>query len=254
MEKFKFLSLALFVALASIGLSSCSDDGSDGPLEPGREKVVKGIVITATDGDVFNFSSFSYDEQHRILGYTVNGDEEQYRYQYGSSYVIREEWSTSESQWVDDNTYQLTNGLITSADGDTYEYTSGNLVKWTEDPKYYMEYIWENGNPVKESIVGWNSVKNYDYSTLLNKIGFMQQLLDSYGYASVEIMGGSFLDPFLMNAGFFGNLPKNLISKIKDSEGGETTLSYDMDSDGYPVKIVAVDDDGDSAIMTISWE
>jgi hypothetical protein len=156
------------------------------------------------------------------------------------------------------STYYLENGVITSVGTDTYEYSNGNMVKWTEDPPFYISYNWENGNPVRET-VHYNGefdddITNFSYSDLPCFIGNLQCLMDDYTSSTqLELMGGSSWDPFLQQQGYYGNLPKNLVLSGKDKRH-IWHLRYEINTNGYPTKITHKDEDENTtAIMTLTW-
>ena len=67
----------------------------------------------------------------------------------------------------------------------------------------------------------------------------------------VELLGGSYWDPFLQQQGYFGNLPKNLVISGNDGEP-LWQLSYEVNANGYPTKITGKDKK-DTAVMTLTW-
>ena len=69
----------------------------------------------------------------------------------------------------------------------------------------------------------------------------------------MELLGGSYWDPFLQQQGYFGNLPKNLVISGNDGEP-LWQLSYEANANGYPTKITGKDKkdcsyDADMAII-----
>lgn len=252
MKAIKLICAAMVCCALAAGFSSCSKD-DDGPNGPAVKMQLEGITITEGNSTA-TLSNFVYDNQGRLTSYDVNdnGDKETVSYTYYTPYIERAESNGNNHT----HTFNLENGVITSTScGDTFEYSNGNMVKWTEDSWYYIAYSWENGNPIRET-VHYNtalddSVINFNYSDLPCYIGNFQTLFDEYTSIQVEIMGGSCWDPFLQQQGYFGNLPKNLVTSGKDGEL-LWQLSYEVNTNGYPTKITGKDENG-TAVMTLKW-
>lgn len=247
MRTTKLICAAIVCCALAAGFSSCSKD-DDGPNGPAVKMQLEGITITEGNSTA-TLSNFVYDNQGRLTSYDVNdnGDKETVTYTYNSSYIER----SSNGYKC---TFNLENGVITAIGSDTYEYSNGNMVRWVEDPSYYISYSWENGNPVRETVVNpvsSNYVTSFGYSELPCYIGNFQDLFDEYASISVELMGGSCWDPFLQQQGYFGNLPKNLVTSAK-APRNEWQLSYEVNANGYPTKITGKDENG-TAVMTLTW-
>ena len=245
----------IFVFLISaltLGVSSCSDNG-DGPSKPSTKMLLTGIESTYSDGSVRSvFSDFTYDSDGKILSYKVsNGssDADTYTYSYSSSSIVRK------CDGKSDGVYSLSNGKITATNSDDkYSYTGNQLTKWVEDDSYSIIYTWENGNPIRETVKYGNGddyITNYTYNDSPCYIGFLTQLKKAM---NTDIMGGSAFDPFLQQCGFYGDLPRNLVSGCV-IDGVEWTLDYEFNNNGYPTKIIGKDEDGDIfIIMTLTWK
>lgn len=248
MKAIKLVWVAMACCALAAGFSSCSKD-DDGPNGSAVKMQLEGITITEGSSTA-TLSNFVYDNQGRLTSYDVNdnGDNETISYTYYSSYI---EKAVGNRYTV---TYRLKNGIITSDDDDTYEYSNGNMVKWTESPGYYISYSWEGLNPIRETIFGPGSSKyvtSFGYSDLPCYIGNLQDLFDAYSSIQVELMGGSSWDPFLQQQGYYGNLPKNLVTSANDGEL-LWQLSYEVNANGYPTKITGKDENG-TAVMTLTW-
>lgn len=257
MKVFKFVCAAMVCCALAAGFSSCSKD-DDGPNGPAVKMQLEGITITEGNSTT-TFSNFVYDNQGRLTSYDVNdnGDKETVTYTYNSSYIER---SNSNSNCNVE--FLLENGVITSerysnsADMDLYEYSNGNMVKWTEGypvhTSVYQLYLWDNGNPIRETqlvdgISGY--LTSYGYSELPCYIGNLPALFDEFSTLHVELIGN--VDPFLQQQGYFGNLPKNLVTSAK-APRNEWQLSYEVNANGYPTKITGKDENG-TAVMTLTW-
>ena len=248
-----------------LATSACSKD-DDNPSEPKVKMQLAGITITDPalsiygQGTTTTFSNFVYDNQGRLTSYDLDdysGNQGTVTYEYQTASIIK---TDSEGNSIK---YQLTNGLISSADDklntnyyfiEKYSYTDNNLTTWIEGNFYGYEteisYMWMNGNPIRESVYNQSSTTttNYNYSELPCYIGFIQFLFDFYSRIDIDMIGGSNFDPFLQQAGYYGNLPRNLIISTDDCE-----LSYELNDNGYPTKIIAKDD-SDTATMTLQWK
>lgn len=251
MKAIKFLCAAMMCGVLTTGFSSCSKD-DDGLKGPAVKMQLEGITITES-GSNTTLSNFIYDNQGRLTSYDVNdnGDKETVTYAYYSSHIERNGGYNQ--------TFQLSNGLITSVGSDVFEYSNGNMVKWSEGQPADVFYTWENGNPIRET-VRYNfqttsgvkeDITNFGYSDLPCYIGNLQTLLEEYASVDVELMGDN-LDPFLQQQGYFGNLPKNLVTSGK-SKNSEWHLTYEINANGYPTKITGKEDRY-SAVMTLTWK
>ena len=246
---------AMVCCVLAVGFSSCSKD-DDGLSEPTVKMQLEGIAITEGSSTA-TLSNFVYDNQGRLTSYDVNdnGDKETVTYTYYSSYIERVEGDGSK------RTFHIENGVITSVSqngySDTYEYSNGNMVTWREDPTYHISYSWEAGNPVRETVHYDNNrfddyITSFSFSELPCNIGNFQDLFDRYSSVQVELMGGSYWDPFLQQQGYFGNLPKNLVTSGNYNGNIRWHLSYEVNANGYPTKITGEDEDG-MAVMSLTW-
>lgn len=255
MKAIKLVWAAMVCGALVAGFSSCSKD-DDGPNGPAVKMQLEGITIIEGSSTT-TLSNFVYDNQGRLTSYDVNdnGDKETVSYTYYSSYIER-------SSRNGDVEFLLENGVITSerysnsADMDLYEYSNGNMVKWTEgypiNNSVYQLYLWDNGNPIRETQLidgSSSSVTSFGYSELLCYIGSLPALFDEFSTLHVELIGN--VDPFLQQQGYFGNLPKNLVTSANDGEL-LWQLSYEVNANGYPTKITGKDENG-TAVMTLKW-
>lgn len=248
MKAIQLICAAMICCAMAAGFSSCNKD-DDGPNGPAVKMQLEGITITEGSSTA-TLSNFVYDNQGRLTSYDVNdnGDKETVSYTYNSSYI---EKTVGNRYTV---TYRLNNGIITSADDDTYEYSNGNIVKWYMAPMANVFYTWEAGNPIKETIRNNSADENitsFGYSDLPCYIGNYQTLFDEYSSVHVEFIGDSYWDPFLQQQGYFGNLPKNLVTSGKAPRSA-WQLSYEVNANGYPTKITGKDENG-TAVMTLTW-
>lgn len=259
MKRIRTICAAMMCCAVVAGFSSCSKD-DDQPNEPKVKMQLTGITITE-DNETTVLSDFTYDNEGRLTSYKVddNGYKKTYTYTYNGASIAVKCTYPGNSYTL---TYNLTNGLVSSvtdSDGymDTYSYTSNNMTKWKESVNYPgfnssdIIYLWEGGNPIRETV--GSHIINYSYSDQLCYIGNLQTLFDDYSSIDVELMGGSYWDPFLQHQGYFGNLPKNLVTSAINNGEVDWTLSYELNSNGYPTKITAKEDD-DTAVMALTWK
>lgn len=253
---FRLTIIYAYCCIMALSIAACSKD-DDNPSEPKVKMQLAGITITDPalsiygQGTTTTFSNFVYDNQGRITSYDLDdysGNQGTVTYEYQTASIIKRDDKGEKS------TFNLTNGLISSQNKeDQYSYTNDNLTKWIEGDNYSsstINYIWEGGNPIRETVHNGShtTITNYNYSTLPCYIGNIQTFFDNFSRIQVELMGGSFFDPFLQQLGYYGNLPKNLILSTDDWE-----LSYELNDNGYPTKIIAKDD-SDTATMTLQWK
>lgn len=262
MNKFKSICAVMAIVVIMTGLNSCNSEG-DQPNEPAVKMQLTGMTITDEEGSLSEFKNFTYDDKGRLTSYDVEEDQtwkETITYSYYDSSIVLKCNSKYSSYTY---TYNLTNGIITSMQrSDTkdpyiYSYTSNNLtkmeVKRSDGGRNYIEeYYWEGGNPIRYDDEGYG-IQSYIYSDKPCYIGNIQTFFDHHSGVQVELLFGSWEEAFLQQQGYFGNLPKNLVSSALYKGEIWWTLDYELNSNGYPTKITAKEGN-DTAVMTLTWK
>ena len=174
MKQFKFLAMAFFAMVMSIGFVACSSD-DDNYNDGGSITSGKKLVRISSEYETINFT---YGEDGKLI-----------RASYGDSYgepeYINLDWSgntitlTTHASWNENPcTITLDNGKISKAtDGEeTYKTAySGNYL--SQITGYNInKYTWENGNIVKYEEVDDEGETKYNtctyYTDNLNKHSF----------------------------------------------------------------------------------
>lgn len=266
MKQFKFLAMAFFAMVMSIGFVACSSDDDDnnggGSISSGK----KLVRISCEYKKTINFSAyetinFTYGEDGKLARASKNDNG-------NSVYYIDLDWSgntitlTTHARW-DENpcTITLDNGKISkTTDGnETYKaiYSGNYLSKIIASD--INEYTWENGNIVKYKYVNNEGDHYYTctyYTDMPNKhsvfdvdaLGFDDALLAEHG--KLLIMA----HPTLL-----GLSNKNLLKSFTDNDGYTRYYTYELDNDGYPIKITETEkenqhDTGSTDVYTLTWE
>lgn len=254
MKQFKFLAMAFFAMVMSIGFVACSSDDDD---NNGGGSITSGKKLVRISSEYVTIN-FTYGEDGKLARATRNVN--------GNSEYIDLDWSgntitlTTHARW-DENpcTITLDNGKISKAtDGEeTYKAAySGNYL--SQITGYNInKYTWENGNIVNYKEISEGNTYNCTYYTdMPNKhsvfdvdaLGFDDAILAEYG--NLLIMAHPTL---------FGLNNKNLLKSVTDSEGYTVSFTYELDSDGYPTKITETRkesqyDSGSREVYTLTWE
>lgn len=268
MKTTNFLCATMVCCALAVQFSACSKD-EDGPN--GAPVKMRLVEINISGSEQYNhggyygsysfsdiYSNFVYDSHGKLLSYEYEHEHESNydnQYHYKSKSNVTYTYNSSSIEKLEENDegirktiYHLTNGLVTleTFEGSKYSehflYENGNLVGWDGDG-CYDSYSWENGNPIIEPFDSPNNTK-YGYTDMPCYIGNYVDLMDGTFYLPCE--------PFLMQQGYYGNLPKNLVNSFK-GEYVHCYLSYEINANGYPTKITANESDG-TQVMTLTWQ
>lgn len=259
MKQFKFLAMAIFAMIMSIGFVACSS--SDDDDNNGGGSITNGKKLVSISSE-YETIKFTYGEDGKLIRASY-GDS------YGDSEYINLDWSgntitlTTHASWNENPcTITLDNGKISKAtDGEeTYKTTySGNYI--SQITGYNInKYTWENGNIVKYEEVDDEGKTKYNtctyYTDKPNKhsvfdvdaLGFDDGILAEYG--NLLIMAHPTL---------FGLSNKNLLKSVTRNDGYTYSFTYELDSDGYPIKISETEkknehDSANPKVYTLTWE
>ena len=252
MKQFKFLAMAIFAMIMSIGFVACSsdDDGNNGTSG-------KKLVRISSEHETMNFT---YGEDGKLIRASINVN--------GNSGYVDFDWSgntitlTPHAIWGENPcTITLDNGKISeTTDGEETcraaysgdylsQITGGNI----------NNYTWENGNIVKYRVDSEGDIDNYTctyYTDMPNK----HSVIDIVAQEFNEAILGGYCDFLVMaHPTLFGLNNKNLLKSVTDSEGYTLSYTYELDGDGYPIEVTETEkenqyDSGSQEVYTLTWE
>lgn len=256
MKQFKFLAMAFFAMVMSIGFVACSSD-DDNNDDGGSITSGKKLVSISTKYETINFT---YGEDGKLARATRKNNVE------GTVY-INLDWSGNTITLTthgrrDENpcTITLDNGKISkTTDGDeTYKAAySGNYLSLITGYNI-NEYTWKNGNIVKIKEDNEGDIYNYTctyYTDMPNK----HSVFDVYALCFNDAILAEYGDLLIMaHPNLFGLNNKNLLKSVTDSEGYSLSYTYELDGDGYPIKITETEEKNYASsspdVYTLTWE
>lgn len=218
--------------------------------------------ITETEYSSSEVTSFSYDTEGRLIKVSDNYSTIDIDY----SGLAAGKIVITDTERYDKSIYEVTLnelGLIISAvenDGDVspttreFAYTNGKLSKVTiidGKDKEYIDISWENS--LLTSYVeteSWDNdiaTANFSYSGVANT-GNLAMLDEIYGLDLDDL-------EYLAIGGYFGEIPSELPTAVsyKDEDGTQSgTVIWELDADGYPVKLTSSQSKGMST--SFAWE
>ena len=226
MKKFQLIALTLIGIYACLNLSSCKKDERDEPETPKVEKRMKSlddIEFTYSNGKIIDETGIKIKYTSTSIEISGNHSQGVYTIQNGlvSKYVESDGWY---------NLFKYENGYLSKRE--TYDY-EGNL---RED----VTFEWKDGLITRQT--------EYDFDDDGKKRLFCDY---KYTYTSNPDYGGAvvcfqsnslfydYLPQCLILQGYFGKLPKFLVSSAVDASGyfDKDEYSWDLDSDGYPLEL-----------------
>lgn len=254
MKQFKFLAMAIFAMVMSIGFVACSSDDDD---NNGGVSITSGKKLMSISSE-YETINFTYGKDGKLARATssVNGNSEYINLDWSGSTITL----TTHARW-DENpcTITLDNGKISKASDGEETYNSAYSGNYLSQIIGYNinKYTWENGNIVKFQKGSGSNTYNCTYYTDkpnkhsvfdLDALGFDDAILAEYG--NLLIMA----HPTLL-----GISNKNLLKSVTDSEGYTLSYTYELDGDGYPIKITETEkknqyDSGSPEVYTLTWE
>ena len=263
-----FLCVTVFSACGGDDESSSGDNNGSGSIPQTSKHVAK--IITEDGSRIFE-STYTYDSQGRVIKVisTESATYENIRtvttYQYGETVILlkEDEEVIEKSQSFNKSrsyAYTVENGRIVKyKDGSTiytYSYDANNYlssvcIEYNNESRT-VNITWSNGNPIKAGNVTY-SYSNYDR-------------VKGSGFS----LSGCGMNGSLGNYGYYGNTPRNLLSKssnrsaltdeeIKENEYALNEWSYEYTfQDNYITKIIYTptkeNNKNHKTISTIIWE
>lgn len=218
--------------------------------------------ITETEYSTSEVTSLSYDANGKLIKVSDNYSTIDIDY----SGLAAGKIIITDTERYDKSVYEATInelGLVTSAvekvnsvTSTTWEfaYTNGKLSKITiidGKDKEYIDISWENS--LLTSYVETESWDNeittasFTYSGVAN-IGNLAMLDEIYGLDLDDL-------EYLAMDGYFGEIPNELPTAVsyKDEDGTQSgNVSWELDADGYPVKLTSSQSKGMS--ISFAWE
>lgn len=267
--------LALF---AIVGLSlSCTTDSDSGSGSGGnsRQRVVSKIIFEDVEYDYADEYAFKYDSYGRITRVTHTVIEDSYDeichyeyYRYGSGNGLEISWE--EEDYVDD-IYDATlnnNGYLSEVyyeDGeytDEWSYTYDSKDRLTRTYNVYGEYeeswsettySWSGGNIVE--VIHKYGYEDYNEMTIETQLSYNSKSMDIINLDLNVAIGGWFEGLYIdvcenvyWGDGLCGQKSKNFLTGWVVDNGEDElrcSLKWSYDEDGYPVEVIATDEDGD---------
>ena len=270
MKQFKFLAMAIFAMVMSIGFVACSSDDDDnnggGSITSGKK-----LVRISCEYKKINFSgyetiNFTYGEDGKLARASKNDNGNSICY-------IDLDWSgntitlTTHERWhenPDKCTITLDNGKISkTTDGnETYKaiYSGNYLSKIIGG--CLNEYTWENGNIVKNKYVD-NEGDHYCTCTYYTDMPNKHSVFDVKALCFDEVISAEYSYLLIMaHPTLLGLSNKNLLKSFTDNDGYQRYTryyTYELDNDGYPIKITETEkenqhDTGSTDVYTLTWE
>lgn len=266
MKRLGFISILLLAVLMMPMMVSCGDDDDNSGSDSTNGKRITKIV-EETKSTIREYS-FTYDDKGRIIEMEINANSAKetgtYKrfFQYGETLIISKVETTGSysSRYSETtHTYNLSDGKII-LDTETYKNASRKTA-FTYDSNGYMQsilqypfadsdehstsnLIWESGNLTTWKYLEYD-IKDWEYTDMIWPKGILFDVLNS-------IIPNT--DPILLSKGFYGGLPKNLLSRYYNN-----TYQYSL-TDGLVTKIIkftepiSSEGDTETSVITYTWE
>ena len=250
MNTIKKVTLFCASIVLCFGFCGCSSDDDKNTNSSSNEKKIGKIIKTYEGGEVTTV--FNYDNKGRLLTLT----EDHGYYVDHNSYI----WSDNNDnvKVLDDrgDYYELSivNGLPISGFWNSlnqtliFTYDKSRLSSYNcgYDYGYYGDILWDN-----------NSISQVNNSEFI----YSGKTCKGYNPYIVDYVAGNpFYDLAIAQPRLFGLNVNQLLDKIKESNNDEISFSYELDKEGYLVKLTAtyhsdeVCDDGDTETYEYTWE
>ena len=244
------------MSMSLIFVSCSKDDDKDN--DETSNSVKKRLKSIDDDGDVLSFIYTNEKITREVESY--------YDSYYGETHYYNKDIKYFDSKIeIQDGgetiTYNLTNGLVTRIiDGEDYEditYENGRIKTWK---KYYEGELDEDILfEWKDDVITHQRELDED-GELVHDFYYTYTKNVDYGGVIASFQSNSFfydnLPESLILQGYFGKLPKYLVSEINNvaPDGGKDNFSYVMDEDGYPTTMTWTLSGGSSIATYFVWE
>lgn len=249
MNTIKKVTLFCASIVLCFGFCGCSSDDDENTNSSSNEKKLVKIIKTYEGGEVTTI--FNYDNQGRLLTVKKDGS-------FGENYSYV--WSdNNESVKVLDNSgedfeLRIVDGLVRSGFWHSlnqtliFTYDKSRLSSYDcgYDYGYYGDISWDN-----------NSISQSNNSEFI----YCGKTCKGYNPYIVDYVDGNpFYNLAIAQPRLFGLHVNQLLEKIKEGNNDEISFSYELDKEGYLVKLTAtyhsdeVCDDGDTETYEYTWE
>lgn len=258
MKTIRLFGIALLTVLMSVSFSACggSDDDNDNGNNSGGEpstmtnKYLVKQNLMNEKGDARLEWSYSYDSNKRIssinaVSHLANMSAVSYSYSYSDNSIK-----------INNTTYNLSNGLITSTDNSVnFTYDSDGYITSASKNGKTITYTWSGGNMINMSYKNSSSTEesesiSYEYTNL----PFPQ----NFPYSpEVGDIGSSEIMAFPPLLNYWGktlkNLPKKYVYKRRGTIEETITFDYTME-DGYPSIIKQTTSGSKESVSKLQWK
>ena len=254
MKLIKIFSILMSMSLIFVSCSK-DDDKDSNETSAGAQKKLKSIDYNHP-GYILSFIYTNGKISRDVASYYDSFYGETRYYNKNITYLDSKIETQSDGETI---TYNLTNGLVTRIiDGEDYEDITYENGRIKTRKKYYngelgedILFEWKDDVIVHEKITyGEGGDYYYTYTDYIDYGGIVASFQDdSFLYDD--------LPESLILQGYFGKLPKYLVSEINDVEPdgiGKTNFSYVMDEDRYPTTMTCILNDGRSFYTYYTWE
>ena len=268
MKKYFYLmGLMMGLVVSGLALSACGSDddgkgggtnggGSNGDNSSSSLNRVKKLV--EDDNGTHIESVFTYDSEGRIAKVvktqtsSKNGTRvSETTYQYGELMITSQEVTEGAYNRTESHTYTLTNGLITKdVEVQKFETNPGEKTTMTfsyDKDGYLASQTSDSGDGVKKQDYVWSDgnlisfdAREFQYSNI------------AWGKGMFLYYNGTNTDRFLQPYGYWGKMPKNLMSKDNFKEA---TYDYVV-TNGQVSKITVTSNRKGEVVYvaTLTWE
>lgn len=258
----KFIYPFCILAMCAGAFSSCDKDDDEENNNGSNENVTqpqKQVATMAYDkGPSFTFEFDSNGRIKSLIGANIFGGPSKEEYDYSNLVVTGKYGSESIDGTL--NADGTLASVLSKSQTMKYTYDNKQLVHFTHtqiidesnSSDLILTYTWENGNIVSTEVISGGQSNGTSMELDVKKLQF-KYTNDKYA-TPIENKGGLMLS-FYHNSSFYafvngtGVACKNLPVSINWGTGTFDDIEYDLDENGYPVKISFKDQ-----YITYTWK
>ena len=250
----RLLGMAIAAIILCVGFASCSSD-DNGEEDNGGGTVTTGKLLrsmTKKDGHSTYTSTFIYNANKQLTSATSGYDGERINATWSDNSIIVE---TIASWKEEPATFSLEKGIvistITGSDAETLTYDSSNHL--TKISGYTnCTWSWTNGNISQFSYLDNGETLTYICTYYTDKEN-KHPIVDIDALRLYYVCGIEWGDLLLKaHPNLLGTTNKNLLKSVTRNDGWSRSYTYEVDSEGYPTKIVETD--GGDTTYTLIWQ